>query len=263
MKNLKVFDKYRYYSQSVQSPTDDVKFLSSLYRRLRGGRKARILREDFCGTFANLCEWVKLDRRNHGVGIDLDRNPLDYGRKNYLSRLGAASKRIHLHMANVLHARVELSDLIVALNFSYFTFKKREDLVTYFRNCRHGLKAKGLLVVDCFGGTQCYEKNVDKTRKRGFFYIWEQKFFNPITNESKFAIHFKRDGERMRKNVFRYDWRMWTIAEISEALIEAGFAKTSVYWEQGDGRGGGNGVFRRSTKGEECASWVAYIVGFP
>ena len=54
---------------------------------------------------------------------------------------------------------------------------------------------------------------------------------------------------------------MWGIAEIRDVLDDAGFSKTYVYWEGTDSDGEGNGEFTLTEEGEECESWVAYIVG--
>ena len=42
-------------------------------------------------------------------------------------------------------------------------------------------------------------------------------------------------------------------------LSEAGF-KSTVYWEQADEDGDGNGEFLPQTEGEADAGWIAYIV---
>ena len=44
-----------------------------------------------------------------------------------------------------------------------------------------------------------------------------------------------------------------------EMLSEAGF-KSTVYWEQADEDGEGNGEFLPQTEGEADAGWIAYIV---
>ena len=58
---------------------------------------------------------------------------------------------------------------------------------------------------------------------------------------------------------FTYEWRVWTMPEILEMLTEAGFRPT-VYWEQADEGGEGNGVFIPETEGDADAGWIAYIV---
>ena len=251
----KDFDKYAIYQRAVQSPEVDAKFFFKLFKKLRG-REPRALREDFCGTFANLCEWVKLGPRQRGMGVDLDPEPLEYGRFHNMSKLtDDQASRLRIVQGDVQHVHRPQVDVVTALNFSYFLFHDRKQLREYFRECREALKPNGMLLVDCFGGSDCQGPIVDKTRKRKFWYYWEQSSFAPITNRAKFHIHFKRDGERLRRDVFTYDWRMWTLPEIQEIMKAAGFRKTLVYWE------GDDGVFRPATTGEPCAAWIAYVIG--
>lgn len=260
-RRLPEFDKYWYYRRAVQAPDVDVEFISDAYKELRGQRP-RILREDFCGTFAICCEWVKFHRENRAIGIDLDPEPLDYGRRHYLTELKSEQqKRVLTLNASVLTAQPPKSDVIAALNFSYYLFKSRLLLRQYFLRARKGLKNKGLFIVDAFGGAACMEPNEERTPIGGFHYFWDQTSYNPVSNEALFYIHFKRKGEAKREKVFTYDWRMWTIPEIRETMMEAGFRRTHVYWEGSTRSGRGNGVFTRSETGDDCDAWVAYIVG--
>ena len=221
----KPFDKYDYYLRAVQAPEMDVEFISDTYRTLRG-RRPRILREDFCGTFQICCDWAKTDRRNEAIGIDLDPEPLAWGKEHNLSRLTDEQRaRVKIIKGNVLTAKAKPADAIAALNFSYYLFKKRQDLKRYFERARAGLAKDGIFVVDCFGGKACQEANEEKTRIEDFVYHWDQTNFNPVTHEALFHIHFKRRNEPMRRKVFSYDWRMWTIAEIREVMDEAGFKR--------------------------------------
>lgn len=261
MKPKKDFDRYFYYHRAVQAPDVDCAFVAKTYKQLRGD-DARTLREDFCGTFAICCEWVKRSRDNRAIGIDLDQEPIHYGREHYLSKLKSdQQKRVQIFQDSVLTAEVNRADVIAALNFSYYLFKTRLLLRQYFMRARRGLKPKGLLIADCFGGKDCQEGNEEKTNYPGFTYFWEQTNFEPIHNEALFHIHFKRKGEKRREKVFTYDWRMWTIPEIRETMLEAGFTRTHVYWEGTTRSGAGDGNFKRSEKGDECDGWVAYVVG--
>ena len=45
-----------------------------------------------------------------------------------------------------------------------------------------------------------------------------------------------------------------------DLLEEVGFKNTHVYWEGTNEDGEGDGNFVRVTQGEECESWVSYIV---
>lgn len=259
-KRLPPFDRYAHYLQAVQSPEIDCQFITRTYKELRK-RKPTIMREDFCGTFKICCEWVKQNRTNRAIGIDLDPEPLAYGHANHVSHLTEdQQQRLLTVQDSVMTARVDKADVIAALNFSYFFFKSRLMMRQYFARARKGLKKDGILILDAFGGPACQEYCEDKTLiDKQFYYFWEQVNFDPVTNEALFHIHFQRKGEAKRKRVFTYDWRMWSIPEIRDCLMEAGFHRTHVYWEGTTRTGEGNGVFTRAEKGEECEAWVVYI----
>jgi SAM-dependent methyltransferase len=256
------FDKYKFYHESVQSPGEDVKFYRDRYMDIRGKKiKPTILREDFCGGGAISCEWVKLNKKYKSVGLDLDDEPMIYGRKNYISKLTEDQKhRVLLVKKDVLTKNLPRADIVAAVNFSYFLFKQRETLRKYFLNVHRSLNTNGIFLVDIFGGTQCTDAITDKTRHPQFTYFWEQKNFDPYNNEAQFAIHFKYN-KKLHKNVFTYDWRMWTIPEVKEIMLEAGFKSVEVFWEGTNRQGGGSGIFKKIQKGEACLSWIAYVVG--
>ncbi|MFK7872022.1 MAG: class I SAM-dependent methyltransferase [Oligoflexales bacterium] len=258
---MKPFDKYAYYNQSVQSPEADVDFLHMAYTKLRG-KEPQTLREDFCGTFSVCRTWVQGSTQHHAVGIDLDPEPIAYGKEHEWSQLSDQEKqRLTIHQTNVLNPEIPSADIVCALNFSYFIFKERKLLKSYFQNVYNTLEEGGVFVVDCFGGSQCHEPIEDETEYEdlGFSYYWDQDSFDPITNEAQFYIHFQRDGEAKREQVFSYDWRMWTLPELKDILEEVGFKKSQIFWEGTEDDGSGNGVFEMTDKGEACEAWVAYI----
>ncbi len=260
MSVLHPFDKYAAYQAAVQSPDEDARFLRRVYRELRH-KEPRSMREDFCSTFALCCEWVRLHKENRAIGIDIDPEPLQYGKRHYLSKLSDNQQsRITTLQRDVMKPNAPHADIICALNFSYFFLKKREDLVSYFRSCRNTLLDKGILVVDAFGGPFHEEPNVHTRRVPGLTYQFEQDSFDPITREARFSIHFKPKLGRIHKRVFSYDWRMWTIPEIQDAMTDAGYKRSYVYWEGTNREGLGNGVFSRKESGESCQAWVAYLI---
>jgi SAM-dependent methyltransferase len=258
---LTTFDKYRLYHDSVQSPEEDMEFLDQVYREARGqDRKPQILREDFCGTFANCCAWVARGDDRVAYGVDLDPQPLSYGRTHNLSALAPAQQqRIHLLQENVLSPGLPAADMICAQNFSTFIFKDRQTLLSYFRNALAALRPDGIFVLDCFGGSAAQEANEEQRSYDGFTYYWDQESFDPITHHAVFHIHFQREGEGKREKVFTYDWRMWTIPELRDALREAGFSRVNAYWEGTTEDGEGDGKYSLAEKGEECQSWIAYL----
>lgn len=198
----------------MQSPETDVLFFRSSYRELKG-KWPRTLREDFCGTFAVCCEWVKLKKEHRAVAVDLDPEPLRYGQLNYFTKLKPdQQRRLKVLQKNVMSRDLPTADIINASNFSYYFFKEREELKKYFRSCLRNLNRNGILVLDLFGGSLCQEVNEERSSKGHFVYYWHQESFDPITHEAVFNIHFKPKGGRKYNKVFTYDWLMWTIPEI-------------------------------------------------
>lgn len=255
------FDKYELYGKAVQSAAEDVKFYRRVYKKSRKGKSPKVLREDFCGAGAITCEWAKLDRSHKSCGLDLDQEPMNYGRAHYVSKLSKEQQsRVALIKKDVLSPGLPSADIAVAVNFSYFFFKKREILKNYFENVYKSLNYDGIFVVDIFGGTQCTDAIEDQTKHKEFTYYWDQKSFDPVSNEAYFEIHFRYKRKKY-EGVFAYDWRMWSIPEIREIMLEVGFQSTQVYWEGTDRKGRGNGEFTAVEKGEACLSWIAYIAG--
>ena len=143
---LPPFDKYELYKESVQSPEADVEFLLKAYQELSSAKPV-VLREDFCGTFAICCEWVKLAPENLAIGLDFDAEPIRYGMENYQSTLEAAQKeRVSIIERNVLADEpLPQADIVCALNFSYFSFKDRQSLKAYFRKVADSMLAHGVV----------------------------------------------------------------------------------------------------------------------
>jgi hypothetical protein len=63
------------------------------------------------------------------------------------------------------------------------------------------------------------------------------------------------------EQAFSYHWRLWTLPEIREILVEAGFGQVDIYWEGTDESGEeGDGIYTPQTIGDADAGWVCYIV---
>lgn len=259
-------DRHVLYQKAVQSPDAELDFVDRVFRRLRGRVAAR-LREDFCGTAYTSCEWVRRRPTNTAVGVDLHGPTLQWGKRHNLSTLPKeARRRITLLRRNVLDPGPSAlrMDAILAMNFSWWVFQDRATLLSYFRSVRRALVRDGIFFLDIYGGWESVREQQDRRqiggRRRGFTYIWDQASFDPITHSARCHIHFRLPSGRTLRRAFTYDWRLWTLPEARDVLADAGFARTTVYWEGDDGKGGGNGVFRPATRAECCPAWIAYIV---
>ncbi len=253
-------DKYKLYQKSVQEPEHEIEFFDQAFNEAFG-RKPKVLREDFCGTFAVCCEWVKQPGRT-AFGIDLDSEPLDWGKANNLAKLKPSEQqRVTLIQDDVRSNTTPPADILAAQNFSFWYFKTREELVNYFKIAHKNLAEEGLMVLDMMGGGECITEDETDVRKIGSFkYIWEQARYNPITHEASYYIHFKfKDGSKLDK-AFEYHWRFWTIPEVRELLAEAGFSASYVYWEGTDDDGDGDGNWTRTENAGSEPCWIAYIV---
>ena len=258
--------KYDLYENSVQTPVLHVQMFSTMFQEIRK-TPAKQLREDFCGTFLLSCHWVRQNPKNTALCLDIDPEPLEYGKKKHWARLTDDQKqRINLGQANVLKSTRIKNDLIVGCNFSFFVFKERELLLQYFKSALKSLNSKGLLILEMAGGPGMIttpskeQRTIYRTPKEKFVYVWEQKSFDPIDRTARYAIHFKLQNGTVLKNAFTYDWRLWTIPEIRDAMKEAGFKDTCVYWETSH-QGEGTGEYARIEQGDNAFAWIAYVIG--
>jgi hypothetical protein len=257
--------KYMLYEEAVQSPEHDVAWVAEIYRSIFH-KEARRLREDFCGTFKFSTEWVKLAEDKLALCLDLDSEPLSYGRRKHFAKLTAQEKkRLTILKKDVRTVTTPKVDVVAAYNFSFYIFKQRQDLVRYFQSCLKSIDKSGMLVLEMAGGPGMIEKIKERTtlKKMGkpwFTYIWDQRSYDPITNDALYSIHFKFPNGKEMKDVFTYDWRVWSIPEVKDAMIEAGFDRTVVYWEFTNKRTG-DSEYMPAEKGDNPWSWLAFVVG--
>ena len=253
-------DPHWLYQEAVQSPEVHFPFFERAYRE-RTGRRPTSLKEDFCGTALLAARWVEGKKDRTAIGVDLHEPTLRWGRKHNLAPLSDdARARITLRRDDVLHVVAPKVDIVVALNFSYNTFRTRDELRAYFEAARRSLTPHGVFIIDIFGGWEAQKPMVERSRYAGFTYLWECKSFDPVNNYGRYCIHFEfHDGGGIR-NAFTYPWRLWSIPEIRELLLEAGFRRLDLYWEGFDKRTGlGNSVFRKIQKARNSQGWIAFF----
>ena len=257
-------DKHRLYEQSVQCVEAEIDMVDATFHQIRG-YEARYLREDFCGTAQTSVEWVKRRPDNIAISVDLDPAVLAWSKANAISTLKShEQQRISLLEQDVMQVQSPSGQpapqIILAMNFSYQLFDTRALLLQYFQRVYQSLSDDGVFFLDAYGGYESYKEVEEETEHEGFTYIWDQASYNPIDGRMQCYIHFAfADGSRLDR-AFSYQWRMWSLPELQELLVEAGFTNVSVYWEGTDAKTQqGNGIYTRATKGDADAAWICYL----
>lgn len=231
------------YERSVQDPPQTVRLVTEMYENIFQSTPLR-LREDFCGSFAVGREWVRSLEERTALGIDISAKTLAQAKRRIRRDLDPGQhRRIQLKRSDV-RVRTPKSDIILAENFSFFALKDRAALVAYFKAAAASLSKNGALMLDMIGGREfTHTPRVEQRRikvespRRGlpetFTYYWRQKRFDPSSGLSLYAIDFKV-RQRLIRDAFVYDWRVWSLPEVRDCLSEAGFGEVILFWEDDD-----------------------------
>lgn len=259
--NAKNADRYELYQRAVNSPDADVDFIEKAFRHYRD-RDPVHFREDFCGTSAMCAEWLRRDPSRSAEGFDLDPEPIAWGKTHNFNAVPDGTERMEWHEADVREEGTRKPCITAAQNFSYWHFKTRKELLNYFATVRQNLADDGVFVMDLYGGPEAtIEQEEVRELGGGIEYVWDQKEYHPATGAYFTAIHFRfRDGSELT-NAFEYEWRFWTINEIRDVLLDAGFSDVSAWFEgtDPDDEDEGDGNFEIDPVGENCQAWIAYL----
>ncbi|MFN7019719.1 MAG: class I SAM-dependent methyltransferase [Phycisphaerales bacterium] len=216
-------DRHALYELCAQSPARDAALLAAIH-----GRDPRILGEDFCGTAALSRAWAALSPRHRAIAVDHDPDTLAHA---------PPAPRVELICADVRRARSP-ADLLAVLNYSIGELPDRRSLVAYLRHARDRLRPRGCLVCDLYGGADAMLTGKVRSRVRGprresIDYTWEQRSADPLTGRVVNAMHFvvRARGKPPARftDAFVYHWRLWSIPELREAMLESGFDETEVF----------------------------------
>lgn len=223
-------DRYDLYELAVTAPIPTARFLRAVH-----SRNPRTLREDFSGSGALCRGWVQVVPDGRAIAVDTDAEPL--------ARLkGQAS--IKAVRKDVLKA-TDKADVIAATNFPVGYWHTRDKLVAYLRHARACLNPRGVFVCDTYGGSDAFTaphetsttlRTEDGVRVK---YTFEQISADAVTGRVLDALHFHIPAQpgikaRTIRDAFVYDWRLWSIPELTDAMLEAGFKAVEVYDRLGD-----------------------------
>lgn len=261
-----------FYELCVTEPTRVIPFLVAAH-----GHGPRTLREDFSGSAALARAWAASHPSRRAVAVDLDPAPL---------------KRAKAARVRTIEADCELcgakADIISATNFPIGYHHTRRELLRYLKNAKASLNRRGILVFDLYGGRDAFTpgKIIQLLRAPKqkpwsgelIEYTFEQREANPLTGRVIDALHFKAwparttmpQRERTKQpdpavnipDAFVYDWRLWSIPELHDALVESGFTQIDVHSRLGDAIDGEGRVLINpaSTADDLDENWVVYVV---
>ncbi len=292
-------DRHALYELCVQS----VEHLAPLIRAIHGG-DPKVLGEDFAGTAALSHRWVELSPEARAIAVDLDEEALAYhGAHERIEKHTADVRTIDapcdaLFVGNFsigyLHTRAELVAYLRHARERLLPPLPRSGegrgegvssdlpLPTGERGGAPGSDSSlssGVFLCDTYGGESAYtlggvHRPHPLPRKEGepggriCRYTWEQQSADPTTGMVTNVIHFRieRAGviEHELFDAFVYEWRLWSVPELRDAMMEAGFSSTQVYAKLADAIDDeGNAYVEPVTDAEEELedSFIVLVVG--
>lgn len=274
MKPDEAVSRFDLYEWCVQTPIMQARFLDALHGPWQRG--PRMLRDDFCGPASIARAWVTLGPSYSAVGVDADDQPLDHARHRARGLARGARARLELVRQSVLRpvpARGAGSKpgVICAFNFALCELHQRRDLLRYLRLARAALAPGGVFAADLYGGSTAFIPGSSTQRVPtpvgAVRYTWEQRDADPFTCRVRNAIHFSLPRQPAMRDAFTYDWRLWGVAELCDAMTQAGFSSTEVHTGYGDAMTSDGKPIPRSIDAwpaldaSEHDAWVAYVVG--
>jgi len=226
----KPLSKYELYELTVQNPAALVPLLLAIH-----GGSPRVLAEDFSGTAALSRAWLKAVPRSKAVAADIDPEPL---------RRAGRNQRLKTIVADVLRSPLlaqHRADVLFVGNFSIGEIHARRDLVRYLRRAKARLNPGGVFVCDTYGGESAFRTGSIQRMHPGpkrdpalrIRYTWQQRAADPITGRVENALHFRTDRggdiEQELTDAFVYRWRLWSLPELRDAMLEAGFQAAQIH----------------------------------
>lgn len=228
-------DRWEFYERAVQSPRDSLAMLIDAH-----GGDPRVLAEDFAGSAALSRAWAASAPERRSIAVDLDAQALTRA---------SGVQRVETLVADVRDARSVArarGDVVHAGNFSLGYLHSRLELVAYLRAVRGRLSDRGLFACDTYGGPSAFQlgawtRSIALPDGARLTSVWERREADAMTSRVVNVLGYRveRDGEIVERELeaFVYDWRLWSVPELADALEEAGFERSRVHATTAPGDG--------------------------
>jgi hypothetical protein len=261
-----------FYELCVTEPTRLIPFLLAAH-----AHNPRTLREDFSGSAALARAWAASHPSRRAIAVDLDPAPLQR----------ANARRVRTIEADCETCTAK-ADIIAATNFPIGYHHTRRDLLRYLKAARASLNRRGIFVFDLYGGRDAFTPGkiiqlLRAPKQRPWSgqlieYTFEQRTADARTGRVTDALHFKAWPARTKtpanprakqpapaidlSDAFIYDWRLWSLPEIDDALHDAGFTTIEFHSRLGDAIDNQGRVLLKPTRDPDDLdeNWVVYTV---
>ncbi|MEM7682547.1 MAG: class I SAM-dependent methyltransferase [Planctomycetota bacterium] len=191
-----------------------------------------LLREDFAGSGALSQAWAMSDPDRQAMAVDHHAPTVRWGAAY------RAHPDIHRVIGDVLETPGPRVDIVASLNFSAMVWRRRPEMLCYFRAARKRLRPGGVFILDFFGGPGA-KRLGEQTRRieadtehdlPAFTYRWCQHAFDEATARIDCRVYFDLPGQPPSpRPAFRYDWRLWTAPELVDLAQEARFDRVELW----------------------------------
>lgn len=227
-------DRFALYELCAQSPRRDALMLRAVH-----GGDATVLAEDFCAAAALSRAWVAFCPRNRAIATDKDAGVLDR------CRATARLTKVHADLLESAPGALPRTsaDVVAVLNYSICEIHTRAALVEYLARARSRLKRGGVFVCDIYGGADAFNTGTAAADFRtpdglAVRYTWQQRSADPLTGRVVNAMHFRvtppGGKPRTLRDAFVYNWRLWSVPELRDAMHDAGFREVRIYTRSAD-----------------------------
>ena len=169
-------DIHELYELSVQNVEHEVEFLQTTFRRFADGRPTvarRFLRHRQRGLpVGKAGRGLPGDWRRHRCGSSSTGDGKIASESCPRAIRRASADRIRCHDGRNAAGRHRRG-----LQFQLSSFQNTRQLAQLFQRAHAALKDDGVFFVDMFGGSEAQEETKEKTKHKGFTYVWHQANF--------------------------------------------------------------------------------------